>query len=96
MGEGDLPGVVGVGEGGGDLGEEVGVEHVLGSPDEVQADSASSPDNRFLILTPATLSISRFLARSNTTLALKGMLPETKPSWMVCTVMEIFPSTRIL
>ena len=65
---GDFGGVVGVGEEiGVRVGEDVGVgaleepEHMLGAPDEVQSNSLSLPDSRFLSLTPATASISRHL-----------------------------------
>ena len=83
VGEVDLGGVVGVGEGGGDrAGDDAGVpegerEHVLGAPDEVQTDSLSSSDpvtqwrvSLFSSLTPATESTSRCLERSRITLAL--------------------------
>ena len=102
LGVEDLGDIVGVSEGGGEqLGEDSGVgapelAHVLGAPDEVQSKSLSSPESRFRSFTPATASISRYLYRSSTTLALNGKLPEARPSWIVWTVMVTLPRILIL
>ena len=55
-----------------------------------------SPLSWAAILFPAMHSVSKFLARSNTTFALIGKDPEETPLWMHCTVTAILPRIRIL
>jgi len=50
---------------------------VLGDGGSLLTDDGESWLASFL---PATLKVSKFLARSNTTIALKWKFPETKPS----------------
>ena len=50
----------------------------------------------FLVLEPATQSVSKFLVRSVTTLALMWKVPQERPSWIVWTVRETLPRIRIL
>ena len=50
----------------------------------------------FLVLDPATQSVSKCLVRSVTTLALMWKVPQERPSWIVWTVRETLPRIRIL
>ena len=94
---------LGGGEGLGFFGDDDGVGLVLGgglvalvgvrAPDEVQM---LIPFSCAAILVPATHSVSRFLARSNTTSALSLVVPHIEPSTMHWTVKETVPRIRIL
>ena len=78
----------GVGAGG--LAEE-GVDGGEGTEEDDALDLSWS-----LVLAPATQSVSKFLVRSVTTLALMWKVPQETPSWIVWTVRETLPRIRIL